>query len=610
MFMWLFILLIFSSSSFGSENLLLRVNEQGILKILKLAIKYNTGSDNSKSLVIPSNVYRFTLSKDQLASNSLVQLASQVTLINPERDLPIYLQTSEIKITGTIDKKSLRTEISHITERGFDVNFSISLPSIVVTSDLIGLCETKLKNQNKCGRGLKATASSVRISTVNHPVVIRAKLRVSFIDDRASVRVVNVRSNLESTSGPTLQISVGKIDIPPVSIVINGVETPLDLSHLQREILKQRTFLATKLLDFAADFVTYDLTDMINHYLSPTSLPTSQVVYSVNNNSQSDEVPFIDIQHPPQDGIAHRAPLLRYVLPPPSEIKNRPFSEILQEEFKAIIKTAQLGLRLKKIQVPNGKDLQLSGLFSMMLNGKKMTVSSKLSNRPVTNLPVLDLSAHRHHDLSLAISEPVINSALEAVNQTGLLREIFSSVNDVLGLSFKGVHVHFTQDKNLKVVLQLEVDLSKTEASNMKQWAERKAGVLLESFNNGAKIYFPLEIPIAPEVIQGKDGVKLKLNVGSPFVQGKLANTFYYPSNVSAMTSIVRESFFKKLKEGYSSTIFKNKKYLDAVDISKFFNHSKVVFTPKSLSLEKGAYFLINLDVEKILFTNMDMLKR
>jgi hypothetical protein len=603
----LVLLLTFSSLSFAQEQLTVRLNEQGLMKVLQMALKYNTGTTGSKTVVIPSNLYKFTIKQSQIAKNPIIAIVNEISNLNMNKDLPFYLHTSDIKVSGTVDQKSLSAKISNSSASGFDLRLSINLPSITVTGSSMSLCEDRQKNVKKCGGGLKTSIKSLKVNTKLYPFILTVNMRLSLKKSVASVKVLSVASNLEAASkAPKLDINFGSMEVPPISIVINGEETELDTSRLRDEVLERKDFLAKKLIAFAADFITSDLAEMINVYLANTSVNTSWTVY----RQDAPEITFDELDYNryythPVDATYVKPPVL-YVTPSRASFNTKSPSQLMEEQILEIIKSAEIELSLKSMTTPANKDVQLAGKISMMLNNSNINVLNRLGNRPVTALPVLNLANHRANDLNLAISEPVINGALDLINKTGLFQELFENTNPPRGFSLKNLQIHFAKDKTLKAIINAEIDINKTDTDGFGGWIKKQWAVFRERNNNGAKIYFPLQVSITPSVINTSTGAVLKLYVKSPFSGSTLINSYGYPSNVANMKSEVRSGIMDELKKGLGEHV--NKSY--TVDVTKFLNQSGVVFKPKNITFEQGAYMLINLDITDIKFSSLNPTKK
>ena len=587
--MGLFLMLV-SGQLFAQEQMALRLNEAGMMKILRMAIQYNTSSKESRTVVIPQNLYKFTIKKEQLNSNPIIPIVNEISDLNLNRDLDFYLNTSDIKVSGNVDEKSLKMSISNSNDNGFDLKLSINLPQIVVTGAKLSLCEDKQKNTKNCGSGLQASLTNLKIQTKTRPVSLSAVLRLKTDGKVARVSVISVTSNLEGKTAPVMDINFQAVTIPKISIVIDGQETELDTSRLKDEILKRKEFLAAKLMSFAADFITSDLAEMINVYLVNKQVATSYQVYRKDGLKTFNEFLSNRDEYPLKENYVRGA----------IQPENKDPMTVIMAQISEVIRNAQVDIALKKIATPQNKDIELAGMLNFILNNRAMTLKNTLGNSNRV-LPKLDLAAHRAHDINLAISEPLINGALDLVNTTGLYQEVFEAMADVKGFSIKSIKMHFQGDKVLIAVVNAQVDLKKLQSSGISSWFKNKLAAYLERNNNNAIIYFPIEVQVVPEFKKlPNGGAGLDLKVMSPFNYVDLPNRYNYPSNVQNMTEIVKDGVMEQLRENLEPYV--NKSY--SVDLTKFLNQSGVVFLPKSLSINQGAYLLLNMDLVDIKFNS------
>jgi hypothetical protein len=588
----LLVMSLFPLEIFAQEQLALRLNENGIMKILRMAVQYNTSSKESRTVVIPQNLYKFTIPKAKLHSNPIVPIVNEISDLNLNRDLDFYLNTSDIRINGNVDARSLKAQIFNSHNNGFDIKLSLNLPSVVVNGPRLSLCEDKQKGLKKCGSGLKATLTQLQIHTTGRPVVISAILRLRTDGKVARVSVRSVDSNLEGKGAPGLNINFRSIDVPRIAIVIDGQETELDTSKLKNEILKRKHFLSQKLLGFAADFIARDVAEMINVYLVKKEIATSYQIYKKDNHGNFDE--FLTKRNfPLRDVFVRKKVVLAR--------EQNPMTAMMSQ-ISEVIRSAQVTLSLQKISTPGNKDIELAGLLSFFLRGREIHVRSTLgnSNRP---LPKLELITHRNHDINLAISEPLINGALDLANSTHLFQEIFESLSPVQGFAIKNVKLHFSGNKALVAVVNAQVDLKKLEAKGIRSWFKNKIAAWIERNNNNAIIYFPIEVTVIPffKTLPG-GGTGLDLRVLSPFNYSELPNRYNYPTNVPDMNEMVKDGVMEELRDSLEPHT--NKTY--SVDLSKFLNQAGVVFLPKSISINQGAYLLMNLDIVDIKFNSMN----
>jgi len=587
----IFLFLMITSFAYAEDQMSVRLNEKGILKILRMAVKYNTNSKSSKTIVIPANVYKFTIPQKDLIANPVVSAVNEISDLDMTRDLDFYLQTSMIRINGKVDQKSLKATITNSRPTGFDLKISLNIPQVSVSGESMNICEDRLKKVKKCGAGLKTTVGALKIVTYSRPIILHTNLRVSVKNNSARVKVISVTSNLESKGGPSLDINFNSITIPRVAIVINDQETELDTSRLKEVIMKRKSLLAKKLLGFVGNFIASDLAEMMNVYLTNVQVPTTVEVYREEEIQPTMSEFFSELYNRPRIAL---------------EDKKTP-GEVMEEQISAIIRNAAISLSLQSITTPLNKDIQLGGELSMVLNNRVLNIKNKLSNIAVEKLPKLNLTPFRNHDLNLAISEPVINGALDLVTKTGLFQELFETFGNVPGFSLGLVQVHFAKDKTLRAVVNAQIDLNKVESDSFGSYLKNQWAAFRERNNNDGKIYFPIEINIVPKVVPQPDGsVALDLFVDSPFENGNLINSFNYPSNIFKMKSEVKKGVLEKLKTSLGKHT--NKSYV--VDITKFMNQSGVVFKPKAISFEQGAFILVNLDIADIKFNSKNPKKK
>jgi hypothetical protein len=282
-----------------------------------------------------------------------------------------------------------------------------------------------------------------------------------------------------------------------------------------------------------------------------------------------------------------------------------PFNLILDKISKVIHK-AQMSVSLKSITTPENRDIQLDGLFSFMLNRESLHQKNNFGNS-FNSLPQLNLNKFRQHDLNLAISEPFINEVLDVVNSTNLFNHVLGLVSSVECLNIKNVKLHFSNNNSIVVVINSEVDLKKIKSNSIKSWFKNNAAAFLERNNNDSVIYFPLEITVIPEfkvLIDGRANMILK--VLSPFNQNQMLNHYNYPSNMGLMNETVRLGVLNELK--LSLEKHTNQDYI--LDFSKILNQSGVIFRPTGISIQQGAFLLLNMDILDINFNSKKIIKK
>ncbi len=599
----------------AQEQLAVRVSDKGLLKTMEMAVRYGSGGKKGTSYTIPKDLYSFKIKAKDLLSNPIVPLLNEISNLNLRKDLPFYLETSPIVIKGRVDEKSIVSKIVKQNKDGFDVQVTVNVPSLTVTTPAISLCETKTKSK-RCGEGLKATAKNLSVSITKNPVKLSATFRVKTKSDLAKVQLLGISTNLKSKSGPKLAISFGDVIVPPIFISINNQETELDTSKLRDEIIKRMQFLVEELIDFVADFMSSDMAEMVNSYLIKESVRTSVTVLNYERPTPSlREIDYSDLQpkvavdntyvYVPKY-ITPKLPKGSLSLPPKAD----PIKEVLAEIAK-VIHSAQAKMEVASISTPSAKDIEVAGNLEFSLNKRTMKVGNKVgnSNRP---LPDLDLSNYRKHDVTLAISEPVINAAFDLASQNKLFQVLMDKYAYTKGFYLKNVKVHFSsrdhQDiSKIYVVGNAEINLKEVASNGTMSWIKNKIGAWLERNNNNSVLYFPLQLEIIPTLSKDSNGnLVLKARVNSPFTSNNiLKNDFNYSSNVQKATETVRDAVIDQLQDAFKDVV--NKDYV--IDLSSFLNQSGVVFAPKTLSVWDSGYLILGIDIKDINFNQLNVRK-
>jgi hypothetical protein len=582
-----------SATGWSQDQMAIRLNEKGILKVLQAGLKYNA-SGNKKTFKVPANLYKFTLKKSQILKNPIIPIINEVSDLNLNRDLDYFLHTSDVMITGAVSPQTLKATIIKSYPNGFDFKLSLSFPQVVVVAKEMSLCENKARNAKKCGTGLKATVQNLKITSKGRPASLSATFRLLSQNGEALVKVLSVSSNLETRQGPALEISTGAVTIPPISLIVNDLETRLDTSELRAEIMKRKQFLASKLMTFAADFITGDLAEMMNVYLSRKRVATSwETELYKTFDELGEEIVAVDTLED-EDFLKDL------------DIDDADPMKTLMDKLAAIIHKSKVKVKLKKISTPMNKDIELYGELGLSLNGRAMTVKNTLGNSNRT-LPALSLANHRTEDINLAISEPLINGVLDLASSTGVFQKLFDQMAGVKGFSISNVKAHFTERNTIMAVVNAQIDLKSVNSDGLGDWFKNTIAAILERNNNNAVIYFPLDMEILPVVTKLPSGeVKLQLKVLSPFEKEGLTNKFKYPTNVNRMYESVRRGVMKKLNK--SLLTYVDRSY--EVDVSKFLNQSGVTFLPTKISVEQSAYLMMNLSIVDIKFNSQNPLAR
>jgi hypothetical protein len=586
MLTWLLILVCLLGAK-AQDHFGASIGNNGIQQIIQSLLK-NTTVQN-KTIKIPKDLHEITIKQKDLISNPIISALNQVSNINLSKDLKIYLKTSDILIHAIPDPKSFHLKLENVTSDGFDVRLGLNLSKIHLLSSSLELCETRANNKSlKCGQGLRVSISDASVKTLKRPVVLNISIKVQLRDGLAAAKVLNVQSNLGSKISPKLDIDFKKLQVPRIAIIIDGQETELDTSTLEQKLLEKKEYLAVKLLRFASDFIASDLAAGLNKYLKDKNLSTTISIFKKETRPSDLEFMF-----------APSAYQIRNEVLIPNENGQIPAEDILRnilDNLSEVIRQARLDLNVKTLNSTDDQGVMIKGMFDFILNQTRFKVGDQLGNSS-RRMPPLHLNRNSKDHFAFAISEPVLNGALDLANSTGLFKEILDQVIKEQSISLRDLKLHFFTPQSFKLVSNVAIDLKKLRQSfwrNPIAWAETEIGIWLERNNNNSVIYFPLEFEIIPVVFYTNEGeAKLSLKVLSAFDGDTLLNTYNYPSNVGNMYKVVRKAVIKKLKAQMDQ--FENKEF--EVDISKFTQKSGIKFRAKNIEFIDQAYIKLSGDI-------------
>lgn len=568
-------LLALSLNTHAQDQMLLRFNHSGIMALMKATLQYNQRGQNSAGFKIPQGLYSFKIRKADLAKNPIIQLVSEVSDVNLMRDFPYYIYNSNINVVGEIDQSSVRSTVTNYSTKGFNLSITFNIPQLRMSIPEISLCEKK--SGSRCGAGLKASFKNSSISLARGSVIrMTTNFYVAMNEGQAKMRLVRATSNLGTSRGPRINISPGSLSIPPVTITVNGQSAQLDTSSLRGELLKNTGFLANKLLGFAGDFIAEDLAALVNKTLQNECVPTRLNVVTMEPRPVAGRPLVVGMQ------------------------ANANFGTLFQRDVARIIKSARFDLVLKSLRTPESKNVELRANGSLRINGKRWQVGNRLGNssRALPALNVDQILPAQNH-FGVAISEPVVNSALELLNGTGLFQELIEKHVDSKGLYVQSAKIHFQSNPDrFYVIVGTQVNLNEVNSDGVLSWIKNWFAAWLERNNNGSKLYFPMQFEVIPRLVQAGDGsVQLRLRVNSPFVRGyMLRNDFKYPSNITAATNSVREGVVKELQEGLMKYV--NQEF--TFDLSSYLNQKGMSFNLKNMKLVNSAYLLLGMDIKSL----------
>jgi hypothetical protein len=577
----------------AQDHLGVRISPSGVKEVLQGLVKNHSGT--VEKIKIPSNLYEIKIKQKDLISNPLIATLNEISNINLNKDLTIFLKTDELSLNGDLDQKSVKINISDVTSQGLKLKISVKFNSLILKADSLSLCEDResLKTK-KCGQGLKLNVSGLSLRTISQPLELSLLLEVRIQNGLAIARIISTQSNLDVKRSPKIDINFKSLSVPRISIVINGQETELDTSTLREKILEKKQFLSKKLLSFASTYIAGDLVGVLNKYLKDKSLSTK--ISILNKESKALDLDWpLNLNYLPADNTYVRHPIL-FRSNADKVISADDIFETLMRQLSDVIRQAKLDLTIKKINSLQDQSLEIRGLFDFILNHGRFEVGDTLGNGQ-RKLPQLDMNNKSDDHILIAISEPVINGALDLANSTGLFQEMADELIKEKSLSLKSVRLHFFNPESFKLITNLEIDLKKLRTNFWKnpiEWAETEIGIWLERNNNNSVIYFPLEFEIVPVASYSESGeAKISIKIRTALKDDLILNTYNYPSNVGQMFQMVRKAVIKKLQQQLDS--FENKNF--ELDITKFTSDYGIKFKPKTIKFEDKAYILLGADI-------------
>jgi hypothetical protein len=566
----------------AQDQFAVRLNHTGVVEVMRMALQHNQQSVRGAiGFQIPAGVYPLKVRRADLPSNPLIQTLSEIVDVDFRRDYDFFMRNARINVAGRVDIPSVRTTVSNQSATGFDLRVVFSVPELTVRTAEVALCETR--RGSGCGEGLQGRFRNPSIALRRGSVVrVTADFRATLNDDTARLRLVRTRSNLGTRQGPSINLELGTIELPPVTMIINGQELPMDMAPLRAQVQNYRTFLAHKMLGFAADFIAEDLAAVVNKALRNQCLPTRLTVLEID------------------PAAAARTPLVA------GAERHPDFMAQFQRDLARLVKSMRFDLGLKTLRTPESKHLEIRGDGSLRLNGTTWQVGSTLSNgaRP---LPVLSLvGAAASDELAVAVGEPVINAGLALLNQQGVFQQVINEHVDVGGVHVEGARAYFKsvgpgQDR-IQVVANLRLNLREIRANGILSWIRREIAVWLERNNNDANLVFPLQFEVIPRVVTVDATSKLFLRVDGPFTDPTtFRNDYQQPNNVGEATKVVRQALVDELKAGLGS-------YVDRefeLPLDEYLSVPGVKVAAKDIKIIDSAYLVVTGDLAGLDFARL-----
>jgi hypothetical protein len=608
--------LILATSAIAQDHLGVRITTEGILAIMKVAIDRNLARLNSGTIPIPDKLYEGKIKKQDLMSNPVVQVLNEISDIDLTRDLPYYFQTVGVKALGNLDRKTLKITVKPVDKKKFLLTVSGNINKVELTAKRINLCEDKIGK--KCGNGLQANFinPSIKLDQSGPSISLEAQFEIDISGLHFKMSLKSLKHNLASeTKRPKLIINLEDLVIPSIVVVINGERAELDTSHLKEKLLSEdkKRFLSEKILDYVAEYASKDLVTLVNDYFKRVSVQNSWRV--------------LEYRRPIDESVLYAKPYIAqrdatYVAPSPltreltraseEELKlARDMFESMMLDLLDMIRSAQVDLGVTSVIASDSKMLDVGLQTSMNINGRSYIPLSTVGNSSLKLAPI-GFTASTDH-VQVAISEPLLNSILDAGNRVGIVRYITDFFADNPAFKVTDAKVHFAANGRIHLVAMSEVDLDKAPAEDVGEWFEYKLGSLIEHFSKcsmmmpngvyvlkpGCKkpiIKFPVQLEIAMAIVEENMEPVLKMVVLTPFASDiSLKNDYGYPSNYERLVDRVQKGVTAALKDGFKDLINQS----HTIPVGDMIDAKGVKFKLKNVSVVNRSHLLIGADIEE-----------
>lgn len=623
----LFVLL---TNGFAVTHLNIKVTRDGVMQILNAALKFNNmGVVEDPSAIIGAMAFKQSIPADKLSENKIVQIIDEVSSIDFKKQYDFFVINDEIKVKGKVNKSDLTFKITNFSKKGFLVDLAVAVDNLQISTNSIQICErANLKTKRCDGKLLQGKFRNIRVEeNSNKKIEFKASLKASIIKDEVTFKIVKTSNNINDDFAKSLFVDFDLV-IPDLKVKINGVEAIMSTAHIKDQILEQKNFLAEKLLNFAGEYLTKDLIEMLNQYFKKVKLPTgySDELYSTStfnfNNSSNNNVDDNRFYTHPADAT-YVAPVVRYedfrITTPNTELLGE--DEIVKK-LGQLIKSASFEVSLSSLYTATfDKSINAALTGNLIINGTSLSLPTYIKQRKysvnngygkyyIYNKQIQDIKfenlLNKKYGIGLAISDPVFNGLLKTAEKQNLFTKVFRQEAGEMasGIYVTNVHLH-TQPRRkdatsnsyykpkIYVVAEIKVDVANVHTEKWYEWLGKKVGGLLEG-----NVYFPLQFAITPYIVKKDGKTQLKLTIDDPLDSNNdPKNYFGYYSDFDEdnIYGVVRDQFRTQLNSALKKTT--DPIYVDLSDLAR---DKGVSFVPVDVDIEQTGHFVLYLNIDDI----------
>lgn len=571
------------------------------------------GNKNNLQIKIPKQSFVQRVMPQKNEKNAgLLEGIEQLTGIKVSEGFDISINSDDMTAELMLNTDNVKIQKSKSSPDIFRFDLVLLLDAFKVNFKRIQVCTgVNCKDANSLKVELKN--SSLELSLEGAPLTISSKLEV-FYDIKKNVTQINVlkiKTNLENSKyRPKLDLDLKpeNIVIPEIIVQINGKKFPADTTRLKKEIVSNKNYLSSMLVEKISAFITNDLVEIVNKILDEEKINSDYKYNSINNQFEVNNkiINKIDLNkydiEAVQDNLRPEYYNRTYLIAK----KGSTDLEILLNKMSSMISKIQFATIFQDLDWFSQDAALINFKPVLALNNESLKLSKEIGHGDYLkkftppNLSKFAMNS-KNYDIVAVLSEPLINSILNVLQNTRIINETLREIAPGILLNDSGIKVHIHTDKNndtsLYLILNLEIDLKKK--NTLGYWLEKIFS------NSKGKILFPFELKLKPAIMYHKNTKEyyLKLNVISPLYKDKdsgemvLTNTFnYLPNNISNLTGIVKNGLYKDLQETLDPMI--NDKY--GINITQLLNSKSVQFIPKGISIDPNGYIYLFTDVESI----------
>jgi hypothetical protein len=694
----IFVITNFIVSIASAQHLSLNLTNKGLKNLLNSALQSSTNKEKLNEVIIEGGPIFERINVQSFNQNPIITSINEFVPLNQNEDFVFFFNWSPIHVKSKLVSDSLRIGVEG-SKSNFNAHIRLSLDSLNISGDYLELCELKKwkcdKKKNLYG---KIKNYSIRLKR-GSKIEIAAVVNVKVVGDKVEIKLDNFVSNLVEPktykdkklyskygiayNSAALDFNFEQFNLPPLLVSIDGEVIEADLSGLREAILDDKDMLAGLLAGFAGDFVAKDLTNILNKEfiskLDELKTTFSLVEYAQNKVNLKTYGNIKSMYHTvgKDNKISKVKPLnleslglgqkngLKYIKKDYSRemhtvkvdntyVARRSYKSIPQEPtlmqklegvLRDIISHASYNITYLSTVAQNGKNLSVNFDSEFSMNNIKWKLGSSLRRgQGKLSPPKFDESLAKSYDVAVAISEPMLNAALNVASETKLIQEIVSNAANLKGVYTDKIHLHLENGKkeihyvdehllnsnyqnrfqaladNTRVSLTnrpVEIDMEDSrslkqiithtkdsivavaevivvfdelESEGVGSWISNQVGGLIE----GGKIWFPIEIKFMPAISKVDGKTYLELIAFDPTSNLKFKNTYGYP--YKSMSGLVERGVAKIVQKDLVPLL----KDIPKFDLTPHLSLPGIQLDPVGLDIKKSGHLVLKTNIKEL----------